>query len=210
MRMSLADTLVAGCVALGLVLPKGAQEKILAYLELLTKWNRTYNLTAIRDPEEMMTHHMLDSLAVLPYLGDATSVVDVGSGAGLPGLPLAIAQPQLEVVSIEANQKKAAFQQQVKIELGLPNVSIHCVRVEAMREVACFDVVTSRAFSDLAEFVRLAGALVRKGGRLLAMKGVFPAAEIAALPPDWHVAAAHALAVPGLDAERHLIVLERI
>lgn len=209
MRVNLVERLSSGCAELGLNLTAGVQERLMAYLELLAKWNRTYNLTAIRDPEEMVTCHLLDSLAVMPHLGDTSTLADVGSGAGLPGLALAIAQPQLQVASIEANQKKAAFQQQAKIELRLDNVSIHCGRVEALNMQFRFDAVISRAFSDLAEFVRLAGALVREGGRLLAMKGVYPAAEIAALPASWVMTAAHVLTVPGLAAERHLIVLER-
>lgn len=207
--MMLQEKLAAGIAALGLELPEGATAKLWAYLALMEKWNRAYNLTSIRSAEAMVTHHLLDSLAVLPYLDGATRLADVGSGAGLPGLPLAVARPSLPLVSIEANQKKAAFQQQVKIELGLANATIHCGRVEALDQVAGFDAVISRAFADLAEFVRLAGQLVGKDGRLLAMKGVLPGAEIAALPKGWRMTAAHVLTVPGLAAQRHLIVLER-
>ena len=207
-RPALAQQLSAGIAALGLALPEKAEEKLLAYLALLAKWNRTYNLTAIRDEAAMVSHHLLDSLAVLPHLGSTATLADVGSGAGLPGLPLAVARPALRLASVEANQKKAAFQQQAKIELGLDNVSVHCSRIEDLKTTP-FDAVISRAFSDLAEFVRLAGRLVREGGRLLAMKGVYPQEEIAALPPQWQLAAAHILVVPGLDAQRHLIVLER-
>lgn len=207
--MMLAEKLSAGIAALGLVLPAGAEEKLLVYLALLSKWNRTYNLTAVRDEAEMVTHHLLDSLAVLPHLGAVASLADVGSGAGLPGLPLAVARPDLRLTSVEANQKKAAFQQQAKIELGLANVVVHCGRVEAVMPEKSFDAVVSRAFSDLAEFARLAGRLVREGGRLLAMKGVYPQQELAALPADWRLVAAPALTVPGLEAQRHLIILER-
>lgn len=206
--MNPAEILAAGIVALGLDLPPDTQAKLLAYLALLVKWNRIYNLTAVRREEDMVTQHLLDSLAVLPYL-EATRLADVGSGAGLPGLVLAIARPQLEVVSIESNQKKSAFQQQARIELGLANVAVHCGRVEALNPAAPLDAVISRAFSDLALFVRSAGHLVRAGGSLLAMKGVLPAAELAALPAGWRLAAAHPLAVPGLAAQRHLIVLGR-
>ena len=207
--MTLAEEIAAGILALGLVLPETAADKLLAYLALLAKWNRTYNLTAVREEREMLTHHLLDSLAVLPYLGTIARLADVGSGAGLPGLPLAIARPTLHLVSIEANQKKAAFQQQAKIELDLANVSIHCRRVEALALAEPVDAVISRAFSSLGEFVRLTAGLLKDGGRLLAMKGLLPEAEIAALPAGWRVAAAHALVVPGLAAKRHLIVLER-
>lgn len=199
--MNLAD----GIVTLGLSLPPGAEAKLEAYLALLTKWNRVYNLTAIRDAEQMVTHHLLDSLSVLPHLGATRSLVDVGSGGGLPGLTLAICRPDLSLTSVEASQKKAAFQQQARIELGLDNVSIHCGRIEAI--TASFDAAISRAFADLADFIRLAGHLAP---RLLAMKGVYPEAELSRLPPGWRHADTVKLAVPGLDAERHLIVLEKI
>lgn len=194
----------AGIAELGLDLPAGAEDRLRAYLDLLAKWNRTYNLTAIRDPEQMVTHHLLDSLAVLPHLGEVSTLADVGSGAGLPGLTLAICRPDLQVTSVEASHKKAAFQQQAKIELGLTNVSIHCGRIEAL--TGTFDAVISRAFAELADFVRLAGHLAR---RLLAMKGALPREEIGRLPVGWRVAEAIRLLVPGLGAERHLIVLEK-
>ncbi len=193
-----------GLEALNIPIPPGAEEKIEHYLVLLAKWNRVYNLTAIRDADEMVTHHLLDSLAVLPHLGAVKTLADVGSGGGLPGLTLAICRPDLEVVSIEASQKKAAFQQQAKIELGLSNVSIHCGRVEAFKGV--FDAAISRAFAELADFVRLAGHLTRC---LLAMKGAYPKQELDHLPPAWRLADAFKLTVPGLGAERHLIILEK-
>jgi 16S rRNA (guanine527-N7)-methyltransferase len=196
--------LVEGIRKLGLELPQGAEQKLEGYLALLAKWNRVYNLTAIRDADQMVTHHLLDSLAVLPHLGALRSLVDVGSGGGLPGLTLAICRPDLQVTSVEASQKKAAFQQQAKIELGLANVSIHCGRIEAITGV--FDAAISRAFAELADFVSLAGHLSR---RLLAMKGAYPRAELDRLPPGWRLADAVKLDVPGLDAERHLIVLEK-
>lgn len=205
--MKAAEQLSAGIAALGLQLPAGADEKLLAYLALLLKWNRVYNLTAIRDESEMVSHHLLDSLVVLPYLDGMATLADVGSGAGLPGLALAVAKPALAVTSIEANQKKAAFQQQAKIELELSNVAVRCARVEAVD--GFFDAVISRAFSELADFVRLAGGLVGEGGRLLAMKGIYPAEELDRLPTGWRLKAAPVLEVPGLDAQRHLIILER-
>lgn len=197
-------TLEQGISELGLILPRGAEEKLRAYLALLARWNRTYNLTAIRDPEQMVTHHLLDSLAVLPHVGETKTMADVGSGAGLPGLVLAICRPDLNLSSVEASQKKVAFQQQVKIELGLRNVSIHCGRVEAMKGV--FDCVISRAFAELAEFVRLSGHLAK---RLLAMKGAYPKDELKRLPIGWRLANCVKLTIPGLGAERHLLVLER-
>ncbi|MBK6677241.1 MAG: 16S rRNA (guanine(527)-N(7))-methyltransferase RsmG [Rhodocyclaceae bacterium] len=197
-------TLAAGIAELGLSLPTATEGKLEAFMALLAKWNKSYNLTAIRDRDQMVTHHLLDSLAVLPHLGAINTLADVGSGAGLPGLTLAIARPELRVTSVEASQKKVAFQHQAKIELKLTNVSIHCGRVERLKGV--FDGVISRAFSDLAEFVGLAGHL---SGRLLAMKGAYPEAEIAALPAGWRLAEAVKLNVPGLAAERHLLILER-
>ncbi|WP_126447519.1 16S rRNA (guanine(527)-N(7))-methyltransferase RsmG [Sulfuricystis multivorans] len=203
-------TLAEGIAALGLALPTGAEEKLSAYLALVAKWNKVHNLTAIRAPEAMVTQHLLDSLAVLPILrksalaGRQYTLADVGSGAGLPGLVLAIAQPDWRVTSIEAAGKKAAFQRQAKIELGLTNVSIYCGRVEDCQER--FEGVIARAFASLGDFVRLAGHL---SDRLWAMKGAYPADEIAAVPSGWRVVASHALRVPGLDAQRCLLQLER-
>jgi 16S rRNA (guanine527-N7)-methyltransferase len=206
--MNTAEQLHAGIAARGLTLPDGAERQLLAYLDLLAKWNRTFNLTALRKPADMVSHHLLDSLAVLPSLEKSAPairrLVDVGSGAGVPGLVLAIVRPELEVASIEASQKKTAFQQQAKIELGLSNVSIRCARAEAIHET--FDAAISRAFASLADFVRYAGHL---SNRLLAMKGVYPADEVAALPEPWRLAASHELSVPGLAAHRHLLVLEK-
>ncbi|MHB1429626.1 MAG: 16S rRNA (guanine(527)-N(7))-methyltransferase RsmG [Rhodocyclaceae bacterium] len=199
-----------GIAALGLALPSGTTDKLAAYLALLAKWNKVYNLTAIRDPEEMITHHLLDALAVLPTLQKSAlaerqyTLADVGSGAGLPGLVLAIACPDWSVTSVEAVEKKAAFQRQAKIELELANVSIHCGRVELLQER--FDAVISRAFASLADFVKHAGHL---SDCLWAMKGGYPADEIAALPAGWRVAASHELHVPGLAAERCLMQVAR-
>lgn len=203
-------TLTDGIAGLGIALPAGAQERLAAYLALLAKWNKVYNLTAIRDSAQMVTHHLLDSLAVLPHLenlaptGQPYTLADVGSGAGLPGLVLAIARPDWQVTSVETVEKKAAFQRQVAIELGLANVRVNCGRVEDMAGV--FDGVISRAFAAIGDFVRLAGHL---SSRLWAMKGAYPADEITALPAGWHVAANHLLRVPGLDADRCLLELER-
>ena len=196
--------LSAGVAALDLVLPPGAEQKLTDYLALLAKWNRTYNLTAINNMDQMVTHHLLDSLVVLPWLKNVRSLADVGSGAGLPGLPIAICRPDLQLSSIEANQKKAAFQQQAKIELDLANVSIYCRRVEDM--AAKFEAAVSRAFAELADFVRVAGHLA---DRLLAMTGAFPTDELARLPLGWRVVETMKLTIPGLNAERHLIVLGR-
>ena len=208
--MTPAEQLRGGIAALGLGLPDAAEARLLGFLDLLLKWNRTFNLTAIRQPAEMVTHHLLDSLALLTLLEEKSvlagrRLVDVGSGAGVPGLVLAIARPDLDLASIESSQKKAAFQQQAKIELGLVNVSIHCARAEAVTDT--FDAALSRAFASLADFVGYAGHL---SSRLLAMKGVYPADEVAALPAGWRLAQNHMVTVPGLDAQRHLLVLEKI
>jgi 16S rRNA (guanine527-N7)-methyltransferase len=207
--MSLEQQFSSGVAALGLSLPAAAAARLMAYLDLLQKWNKVYNLTAIRDAESMVTQHLLDSLAVLPHLPLVEHMADIGSGGGLPGIPLAIARPQAEVVLVEAVGKKASFLQQAKIELGLDNVSIHCGRVEEWKSNISFDAVISRAFSELADFVRLAGQLVGPGGRMYAMKGAYPDSEIAAVPPPWQVAAATELQVPGYTGQRHLIILER-
>ncbi|HNQ56420.1 MAG: 16S rRNA (guanine(527)-N(7))-methyltransferase RsmG [Rhodocyclaceae bacterium] len=207
--MSAAEQLQRGLAALGLDLPAAAQEKLLAFAALLGKWNKVYNLTALRDEEQVISHHLLDSLAVLPHLGNAKRLADIGSGGGLPGIPLAIARPDLQVALVETNQKKSAFQQQAKIELGLANVSVHCTRVEAWRPEEKFDAVISRAFSDLAEFVKLSGHLLAEGGALLAMKGVHPYEEIAQLPAGWRVAEVVPLQVPGVEGARHLVRVTR-
>lgn len=203
----MTGTLRTAARQLGLELTADQESRLERMLALLAKWNRTYNLTAIRSETDMVTHHLLDSLTVAPHLGGAATLADVGSGAGFPGLVLAVLRPDLRVTSIEASQKKVAFQQQVRIELHLTNVEVVCGRVERIHRV--FDAVVSRAFASLADFVRLAGNLVSDGGRLLAMKGAYPAGELAALPGAWRLAADHALHVPGLAAERHLIILER-
>ena len=207
--MTVHAKLAEGISALGPALPEGAEAKLLAYLALLDKWNRVYNLTAVREPERMVSHHLLDSLAVVPFF-EGASVLDVGSGGGLPGIPLAIARPELRVTLIDSVAKKTAFLLQAKAELGLNNLNVITGRVEDFRPDAGFDAIVSRAFSDLREFVTLTRHLLEPGGRWFAMKGLIPYEEIALLP-DWvKVSANHALVVPGLDASRHLIVLEPV
>lgn len=205
--MTVEHQLAAGIAALGLSLPEGAETKLLAYLALLERWNRVYNLTAVRNAERMVSHHLLDSLAAVPFFR-GESALDVGSGGGLPGIPLAISRPDLQVTLIDSIVKKTAFLLQVKAELGLANLNVVTGRVEDYRPETGFDVITSRAFSDLKEFVSLTRHLLKPTGRWLAMKGLLPHEEVASLP-DWaRVSAHHALAVPGLEAARHLIVLE--
>jgi 16S rRNA (guanine527-N7)-methyltransferase len=205
--MNPEQQLSAGIAALVLSLPAGAEAKLLTYLALLDKWNRVYNLTAVRDAERMVSHHLLDSLAAVPYfVGER--MLDVGSGGGLPGIPLAIARPELQVTLIDSIAKKTAFLLQAKAELGLANLSVVTSRVEDYKPEIGFDLITSRAFSDLREFVTLTRHLLKPGGHWLAMKGLYPHEEIAVLPDGVKVSADHALVVPGLDASRHLIVLE--
>lgn len=212
--MSLHTQLAAGIAALGLALPEGGEAKLVAYLALLDKWNRVYNLTAVRDAGRMVSHHVLDSLAAVPHFQGGTPdlirVLDVGSGGGLPGIPLAIARPELQVTLIDSIAKKTAFLLQAKAELGLANLNVVTSRVEDFRPPAAFDTITSRAFSDLKEFVTLTRHLLKPGGRWLAMKGLMPHEEIASLPNWVKVSANNALVVPGLEASRHLIVLEPV
>jgi len=190
-----------GLGELALELPGGARERLLDYMALLVKWNRTYNLTAIRDPLAMVGHHLLDSLAVLPHLSPAAAgrVADVGSGAGLPGIPLAIARPDWHVALAEASQKKAAFLRQAVIELRLRNVEVHEGRVEAWRPQPLFDLVISRAFAALADFIAACRHLLAPAGALAAMTGAAPAT----LPQTCRLIP---LRVPLLDAQRHLVL----
>lgn len=204
----LAGQLAEGVAGLGLQLPAGTEARLLDYLALMQKWNRTYNLTAVREPSKMVSHHVLDCLATAPHLA-ARTILDVGSGAGLPGIPLALALPEAAVTLLEANHKKAAFLQQAKTELKLDNIEVACERVETWQPGATFEIVASRAFSDLAEFVALAGRHAAPGGRLAAMKGLYPHEEITQLPAPWQLRGAIALTVPGLRAERHLLFVGR-
>lgn len=193
-------------------LPHDAQRKFDAYLDLLAKWNRTFNLTAIRERPQMVSHHLHDALAVLPFLPHARGLrlLDVGAGGGIPGIPLAIARPEWQVVLLDANRKKATFLTQAVIELELANVRAVAARVEDYIADTPFDVVISRAFSDLQTFARLAMRHVSPGGVLVAMKGALPQDEIGQLPPDVRVTETPALAVPGLDAKRHLVIMKHI
>jgi 16S rRNA (guanine527-N7)-methyltransferase len=202
--------LAAGLGALGLDLDPVARGKLGEYVALLEKWNRTHNLTAIRDPAQMITHHLLDSLAVLPHLpaGAAVRALDVGSGGGLPGIPLAIARPDLRITLLDSNRKKTAFLEQAAIELPLANVVVAAARVEAYAPKAAFDVVISRAYSALATFVAQTRHLLAPGGRWLAMKGTLPSEEIEGLPPTVRVVATPPLRVPGIAAKRHLVIME--
>lgn len=206
--MNLSQHLAEALVAMGLEPDSGQEVALLDYLALLAKWNKTYNLTAIHEPERMLTHHILDSLAIASHVG-AGPLLDVGSGAGLPGIPLAILRPGMKVTLLDASQKKCGFMQQAAIELKLPNVTVVHGRVEDYRPAVGFTQVVSRAFSDLSEFVRLTRHLVADGGEWLAMKGLYPNEEIAQLKGA-RMKLDVPLHVPGLDADRHLIVMEPI
>lgn len=199
-----AAVLAEGIAALGLTLDAEQQERLLAYLALVVKWNKAYNLTAIRDPLEMVTKHLLDSLAVLPQLHGGT-VLDVGSGAGLPGIPLAIADAARQFTLLDSNGKKTRFLLQAKGELRLSNLSVVHSRLERYRPGQLFDTVTARAFASLADMVAGTAHLLAPGGTLLAMKGEYPQDELEALPPGFVVREIIALTVPGLEAQRHLV-----
>jgi 16S rRNA (guanine527-N7)-methyltransferase len=197
--------LASGLERLALPLPPEAPAKLLAYLELLAKWNRTHNLTAIRDPQRAVSHHLLDSLAVLPQLPKG-ALADVGSGGGLPGIPIAITQPQRRVALNDSNQKKGAFLRQAVIELRLDNAEVHVGRAEEWRPLERFAVVISRGFAELAQFIAACAHLAAPGGVLAAMKGTRPEAELAALPAGCDCSDVRRLAVPLLDEERHLVL----
>lgn len=196
-----------GLAALGL--EHALATPLLDYLRLLLRWNRTYNLTAIRDPAEMVTRHLLDSLAMVPWLDGVQRLADLGTGPGLPGIPLALARSQLQVTLVESNGKKARFLREAVRQLALRNVEVAESRIEAFDAPARFDAITARALATLPLIVELGGHLLQPDGRLLAMKGVLPEDEIAALPAPWAVQAIHPLRVPGLDAARHLVVIGR-
>jgi 16S rRNA (guanine527-N7)-methyltransferase len=206
--MTLGPALAGGIRSLGLDIDAAAQEKLLAYVALLEKWNRTYNLTAIREPERMVTHHLLDSLAVLPYLPQAAlHIADIGSGGGLPGIPLALVRPAWHVALIESSQKKTSFLRQASLELGLTHVEVVSMRVESYEPSVPFDIAISRAYSELDAFVEAARRL-SPSGRWFAMKGAYPRDELARLPAAARVLCTPRLEVPGLHAERHLVIME--
>lgn len=204
--MIIDQSILEGSQRLGIRLPEKAVERLAAYLALLERWNRAYNLTAVRDPGAMVVRHVLDSLSILPWL-EGPRVLDVGSGAGLPGIPLAIVRPEHEFCLLDSNGKRTRFLTQVAIELRLSNVGVVRGRVEEYRPETLFNSVVSRAFSTLADMATDAGRLCGPGGRLLAMKGVFPDDELARLPPGYAVVGVYPLHVPRLEAERHLVHL---
>ena len=206
--MSQAAILAQGIAEAGLPIDEQKQQKLLAYLMLMQKWNKVHNLTAVRDADEMVVLHLLDSLVVLPFI-DGKALLDVGSGAGLPGIPLAICLPDLKVTVIDSNNKKVSFMRQAKAELGIDNLEVLGGRVEEIAPNRKFDMVISRAFSDLDLFISLTHQLCDAQGKWLAMKGVYPEAELAELEKNTGITASKTeeLKVPGLAAQRHLVFL---
>lgn len=204
--MNLAYHLTEALRAMNVDLDAHQEIRLLDYQALIEKWNRTYNLTAIHEPERMLTHHLLDSLSVLAAVGPGP-LLDVGSGAGLPGIPLAIARPELKVTLLDASQKRCGFMQQAAIELKLGNVTVVHARAEDFRPAQAFPQIVSRAFSDLCDFVAATRHLLADGGEWLAMKGLYPNEEVALLKGA-RLKGDRRLHVPGLDAERHLILME--
>lgn len=208
---ALREALLAGLRALAL--DPALAEPLLAYLALLARWNRTYNLTAVREPRAMVARHLLDSLAmhdaVAPLAARGGSLADLGTGPGLPGIPLAIAFPGLRVALVESNGKKARFLREAVRTLRLANARVVESRIEAVDEAGAFDAITARALATLPKILALGGHLLAPDGWLLAMKGAVPEDEIAALPPGWRLERVQPLAVPGQEGERHLVVVAR-
>ncbi|MFP8966916.1 16S rRNA (guanine(527)-N(7))-methyltransferase RsmG [Pokkaliibacter sp. CJK22405] len=207
-QAQLEQQLRQGLAKLGLSVEEGAIAKLMAYLGLLVKWNQTYNLTAVRDPQEMVWRHLLDSVSVHPHLiGD--NLIDVGTGAGLPGIPLAILNPQRKFTLLDSNGKRTRFLTQVKLNLGLENVVVVNTRVESWQPQPPFDAILSRAFASVQDMVNVTRHLLAPNGCFLAMKGQYPGEEIAALPAEIQVKDSFPLEIPGGEGERHLVVLQQ-
>jgi 16S rRNA (guanine527-N7)-methyltransferase len=209
-RPKLAEVLAAGIEEMQLEVTQAQQEQLLDYLALMFKWNAVYNLTSLRDPMQMVTHHLLDSLAAVPAFAGARNVLDVGAGGGLPGIVLAIVRPDMKVSMIDTVHKKTAFLTQVKAQLGLARVTIHTMKVQELEVSDKFDVITSRAFADLSDFVNWSSHLLAEGGSYIALKGVAPQDEQQRLPAAWRVTKLEPLQVPRLGAERHLVFIQQV
>jgi 16S rRNA (guanine527-N7)-methyltransferase len=209
-RNSLSQVLAEGIAEMQLEVSPEQQGRLMDYLALMFKWNSVYNLTSLRDPMQMVTHHLLDSLAAVPAFVDAKNVLDVGSGGGLPGIVLAIVRPDMKVSMIDTVHKKTAFLTQVKAELALANVTVYTMKVQELNVSDKFDVITSRAFADLSDFVNWSSHLLAEGGRYIALKGVAPEDERQRLPAEWRVSGLQPLQVPRLGAERHLVFIEKV
>ena len=205
---ALGEVLAGGIAEMKLDVPAGQQDKLMGYLALMNKWNSVYNLTSLRDPMQMVTHHLLDSLAAVSAFEGAKNVLDVGAGGGLPGIVLAIARPDMQVSLIDTVHKKTAFLTQVKAELGLKNVTVYTMKVQDLK-AGPFDVITSRAFADLSDFVNWSGHLLEEGGKFIALKGTAPADEQERLPDEWKIQELRPIKVPKVEAERHLVFIEK-
>ena len=203
-----AEELTLGARELGVALSETQHSQLLGYLALLIKWNKAYNLTAVRDPDEMVSRHLLDSLSVVPFI-DGERQLDVGSGGGMPGIPLAIMFPDMKVTLLDSNGKKTRFLTQVKLELKLDNLEVIHSRAEAFQPEQPFTGIISRAFSSLEDFTQWTRHMGDTNTRWLAMKGLHPADELVALPADFNLESAQALAVPGCQGQRHLLILRR-
>jgi len=203
-----AEELTLGARELGVELTEVQHSRLLGYLALLIKWNKAYNLTAVRDPDEMVSRHLLDSLSVVPFI-QGERQLDVGSGGGMPGIPLAIMFPDMDVTLLDSNGKKTRFLTQVKLELQLDNLTVIHSRAEAFQPELPFNGIVSRAFSSLEDFTQWTRHMGDVKTRWLAMKGLHPADELVALPTDFHLESAQALAVPGCQGQRHLLILRR-
>lgn len=201
------NLLESGVAELQLKLSESQINKLMTYLDLLIKWNAVYNLTSVRNPVEMVKQHLLDSLAAAFAFEQAKNIIDVGSGGGLPGIVLAIVYPDKKIALIDTVNKKTAFLKQVKAELDLKNVTVYTGRVEDLKVEESFDVITSRAFSELSNFVNWAGHLLSPEGNMIALKGQLPKDEIDLLPSGWKIKQIQAVTVPGLDVQRHLLWL---
>ncbi len=195
-----------GLQSMGIELPPGTEGRLLDYLQLLEKWNRAYNLTAVRDPDQMIGRHLLDSLAVLPFV-HGPRVLDVGTGAGLPGIPLALARPRLDFTLLDSNAKKTRFVTQAVHVLGMANVTVVQTRAEAFEPLQPFDTVIARALASIPDMLAATRHLCAPGGRWLAMKGVFPQEELTGIPAEY-TAEVRPLRVPGLEAARHVVIIE--
>ncbi len=202
---SLRQQLEQGCRELDLPLDTEQQQQLLDYVDLLHKWNKVYNLTSVRDPAQMLSRHIIDSLSILPYL-DAPNLLDVGTGGGLPGIPAAIVQPECAITLLDSNAKKTRFLQQVKAELGLSNVTVVHGRVEQV-SLPKFAIITARAFASVDDIIRLAGQHCDQGGRLVLMKGVYPTDELQFESDHFRLLDVVSLDVPACEGERHLVRL---
>ena len=208
-KTSLKSQLETGIETLDIFLDEPKINQLVEYVFLLNKWNKVYNLTAIRHIDQVLTHHLLDSLSVVPWVSGCSHILDVGSGGGLPGLVIAVSCPDIKVEMVDIVSKKTAFIRQAAIELGLKNVEVHTGRVETLPMTGTFDGIVSRAFSNLADFVALSSHLLAEKGRFYAMKGLIPEDEISNLDRQWTVNKIVPLAVPGLNAQRHLVIIEK-